>query len=347
MDRVRIGVVGAGAIGRMHVATIAASDCALACAVADPAPEAEGFARELGIPYFADHRTMMDVAAPDAVIVAAPNDLHVPIALDAIARKLPVLVEKPIASTLEDGETLVRASTDKGAPVLVGHHRRHNPVIAEARRLVRGGAIGAPTLATILSGFYKPAEYFDLQWRRRIGAGPVLINLIHEIDLVRFICGEIAEVQAMSSNARRGYEVEDTAGVLLRLHNGALVTISLSDTVAAPWSWDLSSGELPSYPPQTHGGQSHFFCGVDGSLTLPSLEHWSYKGKKSWHSPIARDLISVERASPYLRQLRHLCAVMRGEEQPIVDATDGLRTLRATLAVHEAARSGRPVRIQD
>ena len=83
-----------------------------------------------------------------------------------------------------------------------------------------------------------------MAWRRSRGGGPILINLIHEIDLIRFVCGEIASVQAFTSNAVRGFEVEDTAAVLLRLTNGALATDSLSDTAVAPWTWDLASGEL-------------------------------------------------------------------------------------------------------
>ena len=86
--------------------------------------------------------------------------------------------------------------------------------------------MGRLTCASVLYTFFKPDEYFALEWRRRAGGGPILINLIHEIDLIRYVCGEIAEVEAITSNAVRGFEVEDTAAVILRLANGALVTIA-------------------------------------------------------------------------------------------------------------------------
>ncbi len=171
--------------------------------------------------------------------------------------------------------------------------------------------------------------------------------MIHEIDLLRFVCGEIASVQAMTSNARRGFEVEDTAAVALRFANGALGTISLSDTAVSPWSWDLSSGELAPYPPQPAPAQSHFFAGTEGAIALPSLDRWSYRGDKSWFQPMTLDRTAIGRESPYVRQLRHLCAVARGAEKPLIDADDGVRTLRATLAVHESARSGALVHLQD
>ncbi len=174
----------------------------------------------------------------------------------------------------------------------------------------------------------------------------MLINLIHEIDLVRHVCGEIATVQALSSNEVRGFEVEDTAAALLRLLDGALVTISLSDTAASPWSWDLASGEISNYPSQPVPANTHFLCGAEGSLTLPLPEFWSYKGAKSWFAPISREQLAVERADPFTERLRHLCRVARGEETPLISAADGTQTLRATLAVREAARTGQAVAVE-
>ena len=112
------------------------------------------------------------------------------------------------------------------------------------------------------------------------GGGPVLINLIHEIDLVRHLCGEIVSVQALASNAVRGFEVEDTAAVLLRLANGALVTIYAVRRRAAPWNWDLIARESAHYPPQPLRVNSHFICGTEGALTLPQLEYWRYAGAR-------------------------------------------------------------------
>lgn len=342
----RVGIVGAGAIGRLHADVIARSGFAHLAGVADPTAACRDLAEAFGAPAYPDHRALLAGARLDAVIVATPNSTHVPIALDIVEAGIVPLVEKPVADTVADGERLAEASARAGVPVLVGHHRRHNPVIQAAREAVRTGRLGQITNVTVLSAFYKHDAYFDVAWRRTKGGGPVLINLIHEIDLIRFVCGEIASVQAVASNAVRGFELEDSAAVLLRLASGALVTISLSDTAVAPWSWDLSSGELPSYPAQPARLNSHYISGTRGSLTLPQLEHWSYDGERSWFAPITKGSLPAERTSPYLVQLRHLGRVARGEEQPVIDAADATRTLRATLAILEAAESGQAVRME-
>lgn len=343
MSKVSTCVIGAGVIGRAHAEAIARSDACRLVAIADPDEAARRVAERLGVPWYADHVAMLDAVRPRAAIVATPNETHRPVALDCIARGIACVVEKPIASTVTDATAVAAAAERAGVPLMVGHHRRHNPVIRRARDLIREGRLGRLTNATVIYTHLKPAGYFDLVWRKQPGGGPVLINLIHEIDLIRFCCGEIESVQAMTSSAVRGFAVEDTAAVILRLVNGALVTISLSDTAAAPWSWDLASGESPLYPPQDPPVNSHFLSGTEGSLTLPRLEYWRYGEAPGWHAPIRREQVAFTAGDPYEEQIRHLARVVRGDEAPLVSGADGTRTLAATLAVHEAARTGRAV----
>ena len=76
---------------------------------------------------------------------------------------------------------------------------------------MQGGGIGRLTAVAALWLLQKPADYFDVAWRREPGGGPLLINAIHDIDDLRFVCGEIEEVRALVSNTTRGFKVEDTA----------------------------------------------------------------------------------------------------------------------------------------
>ncbi len=94
----------------------------------------------------------------------------------------------------------------------------------------------------------KPDDYFEVAWRREAGAGPIFTNLIHDIDLMRALCGDVTSVQAIETNAIRGHAVEESAAVLLRFENGALGTLNVSDATVAPWSWETTSGENRGFP---------------------------------------------------------------------------------------------------
>ncbi len=173
---------------------------------------------------------------PDGIIIATPNQLHVQNGLEVVAAGVPVIVEKPIADDVAGATALVEAAEKAGVPLLVGHHRRYNPLIRKAKEIVDSGRLG--TILALAGQFWlmKPDDYFDIGWRREAGAGPVFLNLIHDIDLFRYLCGEIVSVQAHESNAVRGNAVEETAVILLRFASGALGTVNVLYSVVAPWS---------------------------------------------------------------------------------------------------------------
>ena len=340
-SRMPVAVIGAGAIGRMHIERMLRHPDVSLAAIADPTPAAQVLAESLGVACYADHRELLEKSDARAAIVATPNHTHADVGIDCIARGLPVLMEKPVADTIHNAQRLCDAGERASVPIMVGHQRRHNPIIQRARALVNDGVLGRPVSVNGMATWLKPDSYFDLAWRREAGGGPVLINLIHDLDLLRFLVGEIESVQATTSSAVRGYEVEDTAGVLLRFANGAIGTLAVSDAAVTPWNWDLAAGEAPHYAQVSV--DTHFLSGTEGSLTLPRLNVWRFDGKRGWHDPLTCTQTMLHRQDPYIEQLRHVRAVAEGREQPVCSGLDGLRTLRAALAVHEAARLQQPV----
>jgi predicted dehydrogenase len=334
----RLSVIGAGTIGRTHIDRIRRHPDLDLAGIADPAPAAQALARDLGVPWFADHRQLLEKVRPLGAVVATPNATHIDVATDCLERGIAALVEKPVADTVAEAQRLVDQEARFRTPVLVGHHRRHNPINQRARALIAEGRLGRVVTATALALFFKPDNYFDVAWRRQAGGGPVLINLIHDIDMLRFLVGDIVSVQALDSRAVRGFEVEDTAVAVLRFANGALGTVSVSDATASPWCWDFCAAEQGQYPRQEV--QSHFIAGTHGSLSLPDLALWNYRGERSWHAEFTREQTMVHVADPYTRQLAHFAAVAERRAAPLCTALDGLRTLQSTLAVHEAALTG-------
>lgn len=343
MTSVSLAVVGAGAIGRRHVEHILAEPQARLHSVVDPTDAARAFAAERGLVWFANIPDMLAKGRPDGVIVATPNRLHVEHGLAAIAAGLPALVEKPLADDLSGARRLVAAAEAAGVALLTGHHRRHNPMIARARQIVAEGRLGRLVAAHSFFWLMKPDDYFDVAWRREAGAGPVLLNLIHDIDLLRHLCGEVEEVKAFQSNAVRGYPVDETTVALLRFANGALGTVNVSDTVVAPWSWEQTSGENPAYP--STGQICLHLAGTQGALAIPRLELWSNPDTRSWWSPFRMERFVAADEDPLRRQIRQFCAVIRGEAAPLVSGREGLMTLAVVEAVQRAARTGEAVKV--
>jgi predicted dehydrogenase len=343
-DPVRIAVAGAGQIGQAHIRRILDDPGAQLAAIIDPSPAARDQAAALGVPAFADLAEALQAARPDGVVIATPNQLHVPHGLVAAAAGVPMLLEKPVSGDLESAMRLVEAAEAAGVPILVGHHRRHSPLMRRAHDAVASGSLGRVVAANGMCLFRKSENYFDGPgaWRREPGGGVVLINLIHVVDDMRNLCGDIAAVQAVASNAARGFPVEDTAAILLHFANGALGTLVISDAAAAPWSWEMTSGENKAYP---HTDQPcYLVAGTEGSLSVPRLETWRHGGD-GWWTPLEVSRAVVPEQDPLTLQMRHFIQVARREVPPLLDGSGGTRTLAATLAVIQAAQTGEVVRL--
>jgi len=340
---VAIAVVGAGLIGRQHIERIVAgAGVRLACVV-DPTPEAKALAERHDAAWAPDIATMLREGGADGAIVATPNQLHVDHGLACVEAGLPVLVEKPLADEPAAARRLVETAEAAGVPVLTGHHRRYNPLIRAARERIAGGAVGRIIAVHATCWFFKPDDYFAPEWRRSPGAGPVFINLIHDIDLLRHLCGEIVAVQAAESNAMRGNPVEETAVILLHFANGALGTVTVSDTVVSPWSWELTSRENGLYRPS--GEECYLIGGTHGSLTVPANALWRNSGERSWHQPVERSVGPVEAEDPLTLQMAHFRDVVLGRAEPLVSGREGLRTLEVIAAIKRATRSGSTERV--
>jgi predicted dehydrogenase len=247
---VRIAVAGAGLIGRRHIEEVDAGSSAELAAIVDPGPAGPELAQKYGVPLHASLTELFAAGRPDGVILATPNQMHVDGGLECVAAGVPVIVEKPIGDTVAGATRLVEAGEAAGVPVLTGHHRNYSPIMARAREIIRGGALGRVVAVTGTALFHKHDDYFEVGggWRREPGGGPILLNLIHDVNNLISLVGRIVRVQAVTSNATRGFPVEDTAAMVFTFENGALGTFVLSDCAASPRSWEQTSRENASYP---------------------------------------------------------------------------------------------------
>jgi predicted dehydrogenase len=346
MQKLRLVVVGPGLIGKEHIRLINESqDCELVAIVAPDHEQNSIVAAKNNVPMFVDLRTCIEDVRVDGVIVSSPNEFHATQARTCVEANIPVLVEKPITASVSDGEALVELASSRDAIVLVGHHRAHSPLLARAREVIREGSLGRIVSIVGSAQFYKPSAYFEAgPWRTRPGGGPILINLIHEIGNLRSLCGEIVAVSALSSNAVRGYPVEDTVAISLMFASGALGTFLLSDTAVSTMSWEQTSRENPSFP--TYPNQDcYFIAGTKGSLSFPTfrLTLGEEGSEPSWWVPFSQVQLSVDREEPLRCQLANFVDCIRRIGSPLVSANDGLQNLRVTEAIARSAFEKRTI----
>jgi predicted dehydrogenase len=210
----RIGVIGVGIMGSNHARVLAGISGIQFVGIADPDPgQRQLVDRVLGIPTFEHFEGLLKLGL-DAVTIAAPTHLHHDIALACIARGIHVLVEKPIASSVEEGRSIIAAARRAGLTLMVGHVERFNPAVIAIKDAIRGEDILSIAITRV--GPFPP---------RMSNVGIVIDLAVHDIDLIRwFTDSDIVEVQPQLSNAVA--EREDIALLQFRTASGVLAHIN-------------------------------------------------------------------------------------------------------------------------
>jgi predicted dehydrogenase len=211
---VRVGIVGVGIMGFNHARVLAELPNVELVGVADPdRSQAMRVGKALGCEAVATHKNLIELGL-DAAIIAAPTHLHHPIAIDCINADVHVLVEKPIAPTVEEGRQIVAAARTKGVSLMVGHVERFNPSVQAIKQAIKGEHILSIAITRV--GPFPP---------RMSNVGVVIDLAVHDIDLIRwFTESDIVEVQPQLSSARASRE--DIALLQFRTKSGVLAHIN-------------------------------------------------------------------------------------------------------------------------
>ncbi|MEM8690975.1 MAG: Gfo/Idh/MocA family oxidoreductase [Pseudomonadota bacterium] len=329
----RLLVMGGGLIGARHALLIKEHPSTTLVGLVDPDPSA---APDLEAPRWA---ALQDVETDDVdgVLIATPTPLHLAHCLSAAERGWPMLVEKPLADTLETAAELVQRVK---VPALVGFHRRHHCKVKALRQKLQEGAVGQSLSASLIWAMRKPDSYFEGNWRSS-GGSPVMINLVHDIDLLRHLFGEIVEISAFAGPVLRGSGRVETGSVILRFVSGPTASISFADTAPSPWGFEAGTGENPNIG--TTGEDMLWITGTDGGIAFPSLTVWS---GSDWSRPAEKQPATImEDPPPLVAQLDHFIDVVEGRAEPMISLQDATETLRAALDIE--SRLGRALHCPD
>lgn len=356
-------VVGAGLIGPRHAQHIIQNvNCEL-LALVDPSSQAVAVAEELGTLCFLSTDDLFEylddnsIPHPDGALICTPNHTHASIAARLASKGVHLLIEKPVSTSLEEARALQEYVFEKDVKVLIGHHRRFNPFIVAAKEnLHKVGEIIAIQGTWTLK---KPKSYFEASlWRTdvRTGGGPLLINLIHDLDLLQYLFGPIERVYAeLLKKKRVEYpNVDEGACITLRFENGITGTFICSDNVTSPFNFESGTGENPLIPFDDKLEGFYKIFGTDGTLSVPdfTLYHQSnlkYE-ERSWNEPIKRTLLlgslnDTRKLRPFDCQLSHFVEVIRGESKPACTIDDGIRALLCVDAVIKSLESELPQKV--
>ncbi|GAA3883381.1 Gfo/Idh/MocA family protein [Streptomyces sedi] len=323
----RVGVVGAGTVGTEHVRALADSPVRGPAAVCDiDRAAAARLAAPFDAPVYTDHREMFARSRLDAVIVTSPHAWHAPMVLDAARAGLHVLVEKPMATTAEDCTRMIEACRRAGTLLAVAHIIHFDPMVREARRLIRSGEYGAPLLVTHQrSSHYAPGSRPGWFFDRALAGGGIVLNVgTHGLDRVQLFGGALVRRVSGVVRGRPGMEVETDALALLELSNGVCANLTLTSR-GAPY---LDETEVV--------------------METATLRLSRTNGLALLRDGESVGLLPSDRDHPrpaFRAQLDGFVAAARGRGGRYADGTYGRSVVSAALAVYDSARLGDPVEI--
>ncbi len=319
MNRVKIGVVGCGGIAALHMERLCQREDVKLVGCCDVDTErAKMLAARYDVPTFRNPSALYDGAHPEAVYITVPPDAHGAVEMEAAARGVHLFIEKPIALELQTARRIGAEIRKAGVLCSVGYCFRYCDAIQAAHQLLKGKAV------SLVSGAFHGGMPGAPWWRKRARSGGQIVEqTTHLVDLVRYLCGPIAEVHAMAARGCMSqvadYDVDDSTVLTMRLKTGAVAC--------------LSSTCIMRYPGETFIEiiTPELAVTFDGNVARVREDH---------------RIVEHHNASDmYVNETDAFIRAMRQGRRTGIRSTyaDALKTLRVTLAANESIETGMPV----
>jgi len=354
-----IALIGPGKVAHLHAKAVQqVPDARLVAIWGRTYPKAEAFANEYGIPAYADIAEMIARAQVDICIVCTPHPAHRTATVAALDAGAHVLVEKPLASSLEDCDAMLEAARRNNRQLGVVSQRRFYAPCQRMRQAIDEGRIGKPVLGVVqLLGWRDEGYYRSDPWRGSWAGegGGILVNQApHQLDLLLWYMGEIEEVYGLWANLNHPYiEVDDTAVAVVKFKNGGIgnILVSNSQKPGIYGKVHIHGQNGASVGVQTDGG-AMFIAGMSSILEPPVNDLWTVPGETDqlaiWKDEDSDFFNRVDSSTYFFaQQLTDFCGAIREGRSPLITGEDGRRVVALFAAIYESTRTNRPVRLSN
>jgi predicted dehydrogenase len=355
--KLRVGLIGCGKVANLHARALAqVPEAELVAVCSRSADKAAEFAGQYGVAGYADLSEMIERERVQVLIICTPHPNHAAPAITAARAGVHLLIEKPLASSVEDCDAILAAARDAGVKVSTVSQRRFYPPAMRIHNAIADGKLGRPVLGIATIFGWRDEDYYRSDpWRGKWDAegGGVLVNQApHQLDMLLWYMGEMDEVFGYWANLNHPYiEVEDTAVAVVRFKSGGLGNIMVSNSqnpaINARVSVHGSNGASAGV--QTDGG-AMFVAGQSGILEAPFNDLWTIPGEEGnlpvWKEEDAKLFASVDPTTHFHGlQIRDFVQSIMGDREPLVTGEDGRRTTQLFAAIYKSNQTGRPVKL--
>ena len=361
-EPLKVGLIGTGSISRMHLPGYQlAPDAVRLTAVCDiREAAAREFAAEAGVEaVFSDAEQLLEQSDVDAVDICTIHDQHAPLAIAAARAGKHVLLEKPMAVSLDECREILEATEEAGVTFMVAQQLRHVPSYVALRRRIQAGELGRiwsarcdTFLSAAIEDGRQPIAPRSGWWGfdgKRGGGGVITMLSVHHLDLLRYLVGEVARVDARSWTGHPSFtnDAEDRAAATLEFENGAVGQLTASFSSRAPWSFQLLLlGEQGSAwtPPPADGSllMAHRAPAVIASAAQE--DERGFRGAQSFE-PLETESLGLPTDDPYINEIQHFARCCEDGGEPISSGRDNIETMKIVFGIYESARSGAPIEL--
>jgi len=356
MQTIKSGLIGCGKVAHIHAAALQAIPGSKLTAVCGTSMErTRQFADKYGIAAYDDPAKMARESGIDVVSVCSPHPQHaVPAAICAKAG-IHVIVEKSMASTLRDCDIMIAAAREGRVKLGTVCQRRFFPPCQRIRHAIDAGKIGRPILGSVTMYGWRDQAYYDSDpWRgtwKGEGGGVLVNQAPHQLDLLLWFMGPIAELSGMWGNLNHPYiEVEDTAIAIVRFVSGALGQILVSNSMnpALYCRVQVNGANGASIGVQTDGG-AMFVAGMSKMTEPPITDVWTIPGEEDlkpiWQKEDTDFFASIDPIAHYHQlQLADFLDAVRNDRPPLITGEDGRRTVELFTAIYRSNQARAAIR---